>query len=582
MSDTIFYVCKYTPLELLEGYGISAQRLDPAPASFECADSCAHPNLCGYGKAVLEEVLGQGIDSLLLVDCCDVCRRIYDVLQDRARMKFLFLFSLPHKNGDREITLMKKELHRLSASLEQCFGRSLNEERALAAWQRSAQAEDLTSPHILLTGAHGGSVLLNTIRERISLPVTDGTCTGNRRLAAPVSEDLCSGYAAALLQQEEPCMRMQFRQESPDPGAVGIICHTVKFCDYYGFAYRHSRKKSEVPLLKIETDCTPQSSGQLHTRLDAFHETIQAGADASARKNMDGKNVHEKEVSRMAASGKNAPEKKAVCYVAGVDSGSASTDAVILDQERRIVGSAVLPTGSQAASGAQKALAAALEQAGLQHSDLEAIVTTGYGRETTGITDGTGVSSRPGISGTSVTEITCHARGAHFLYPKARTVIDIGGQDSKVIRIDESGAVMNFVMNDKCAAGTGRFLDMMARTLELSPSDMSELGLNWKSEVSISSMCTVFAESEVVSLIAQNTPTEDIIHGLNMAIAGKTISLVHRLGGEPSYIMTGGVAQNKGVVKALEEKLGEAVYVCKEAQLCGALGAALIALERIM
>ena len=543
MADTICYVCKYTPVELLEGAGITSARLDPAPASFECADSCAHPNFCGYGKAVLEEVLEKGIDSLLLVDCCDVCRRIYDVLLDRGNMRFLFLFSLPHKNGDAEVSLIKKELHRLSEALKEVFGCRPDEEKAFSSWHKSAQADDLKEPHILLTGAHGGKVLLNMIRERIDLPVVDGTCTGNRRLPAPTGGDFYSGYAEALLNQEHPCMRMQFRREESDPDAAGIICHTVKFCDYYGFAYRHHRGKSDISLLKIETDCTPQSSGQLRTRLDAFNEAIQAeGRISNGKRNV-------------------------INYAAGVDSGSASTDAVILDRERRMIGSAVLPTGSGAASGAKKALDCALARAGLSFSDLDAIVTTGYGRETIGVSD------------TSVTEITCHARGAHFLYPKARTVIDIGGQDSKVIRIDETGAVISFVMNDKCAAGTGRFLDMMARTMELDLTDMSEMGLHWKNDVAVSSMCTVFAESEVVSLIAQNTSAEDIIHGLNMAVAGKTVSLVHRLQGEPSYVMTGGVAQNKGVVKALEEKLGEQIFVPEEAQLCGALGAALIALN---
>lgn len=543
MADKIYYVCKYTPLELLEGFDIPYERLDPAPVSFECADSCAHPNLCGYGKAVIEEILEKEIDSLLLVDCCDVCRRIYDVLLQRGNMKFLFLLSLPHKNGKAEVSLFKKELHRLGEALEENFGCRLKEEKAFAAWQKSAQREDLKEPHIILTGAHGGKVLLDTIRERTALPVVDATCTGRRQLPAPTEGDFYAGYADALLKQERPCMRMQFHREESYPDAAGIISHTVKFCDYYGFAYRQRRENSEVPLLKIETDSTPQSSGQLHTRLDAFNETIGADSRISSVKN------------------------KEIRYAAGVDSGSSSTDAVILDRERRIVGSAILPTGSGAATGAKKALDAALTQAGLSLSDMDAIVTTGYGRETIGVSDA------------SVTEITCHARGANFLYPKARTVIDIGGQDSKVIRIDENGAVINFVMNDKCAAGTGRFLDMMARTMELKLLDMSEMGLHWKNEVAISSMCTVFAESEVVSLIAENTPAEDIIHGLNLAVAGKTISLVHRLKGEPSFIMTGGVAQNKGVVKALEEKLGESIYVSEKAQLCGAIGAALIAMD---
>ncbi len=543
MTDTVYYVCKYTPLELLEGAGISSKRLDPSPVSFECADSCAHPNLCGYGKAVLEEVLEKGIDSLLLVDCCDVCRRIYDVLLDRGKMSFLFIFSLPHKNGNSEVSLIRKELLRLREALERVFGCCLDEEKAFACWKWSSQADDLKEPHILLTGAHGGKALLNTIRERSAFPVVDGTCTGNRRLKAPKGGDFFDGYADALLNQDHPCMRMLFHREESDPGAVGIICHTVKFCDYYGFAYRHRRENSEVALLKIETDTAPQSGGQLKTRLDALNETIRAKG--------------------LSSSGK----QKTIRYAAGVDSGSASTDAVILDRERRMIGSAILPTGSGAAAGARKALDLALARAGIVMSDLDAIVTTGYGRETIGICD------------TCVTEITCHARGAHFLYPKARTVIDIGGQDSKVIRIDETGAVISFVMNDKCAAGTGRFLDMMARTMELDLNEMSEMGLCWNTEVAISSMCTVFAESEVVSLIAQNTPSADIIHGLDMAVAGKTVSLIHRLGFEPAYTMTGGVAQNKGVVKALEEKLGEQIFVSDKAQLCGALGAALIALD---
>ena len=206
----------------------------------------------------------------------------------------------------------------------------------------------------------------------------------------------------------------------------------------------------------------------------------------------------------------------------------------------------------------------------MQREDIDALVTTGYGR--TAIKNGD----------KSITEITCHARGAHFLNPEVRTVIDIGGQDSKVIRLDENGAVANFVMNDKCAAGTGRFLEMMARTLGLSLEEMSTRGLDWKENVVISSMCTVFAESEVVSLVAQNKDVADIIHGLNVSVASKVGALAARLGKKNpgEYMMTGGVARNKGIIQALEEKLGAKLYICDEAQLCGALGAALFAYEK--
>ena len=257
-------------------------------------------------------------------------------------------------------------------------------------------------------------------------------------------------------------------------------------------------------------------------------------------------------------------------YFAGIDSGSTSTDVVILNKDHEIVTSIILPTGAGAAIGADRALAEALKEAGLQREDIDALVTTGYGR--TAIKNGD----------KSITEITCHARGAHFLNPEVRTVIDIGGQDSKVIRLDENGAVANFVMNDKCAAGTGRFLEMMARTLGLSLEEMSTMGLEWKENIVISSMCTVFAESEVVSLVAQNKAVSDIIHGLNMSVASKVGALAARLGQDNpgEYMMTGGVAKNKGITNALEEKLGAKLYICDEAQLCGALGAALFAYEK--
>ena len=260
--------------------------------------------------------------------------------------------------------------------------------------------------------------------------------------------------------------------------------------------------------------------------------------------------------------------EKADIYAAGVDSGSTSTDVVILDASRKILGQAILPTGMSAAQSAEKALEEALKQAGLSREDLTVVVTTGYGRESIG------------MEGSSVTEITCHARGAHFLFPEARTIIDIGGQDSKVIRVDENGSVENFIMNDKCAAGTGRFLEMQARALSLSMEEMSRLGLSWKKEIHISNMCTVFAESEVVSLVAKNEAVSDIIHGLNESVAAKTVSLVSRGKGRPGYCMTGGVSRNAGVVQCLGQKLGEKIRISDQSQLCGAIGAALIGLDR--
>ena len=256
-------------------------------------------------------------------------------------------------------------------------------------------------------------------------------------------------------------------------------------------------------------------------------------------------------------------------YFAGIDSGSTSTDVAIIDRDATLVAHVVRSTGARAIDSAEAALSDALSQAGISKDELAYTVSTGYGR--TGI----------GIGDAQVTEITCHARGAHHLDPQARTIIDIGGQDSKAIRMDEEGAVVSFAMNDKCAAGTGRFLEAMARILELSVDELAQMGTDWDEDITLSTMCTVFAESEVVSLIAQNKKTADIVHGLDASVASKTAGLVQRVHGEPEYLMTGGVAQNAGVVAALATKLGSPVRVPPDPQVCGALGAALIARDRV-
>ena len=182
----------------------------------------------------------------------------------------------------------------------------------------------------------------------------------------------------------------------------------------------------------------------------------------------------------------------------------------------------------------------------------------------------------------NVTEISCHGKGAHYLNPEIRTILDIGGQDSKAIHLNEKGDVTDFVMNDKCAAGTGRFLEMMARSLEISIDELGPVSLQSKENIEISSMCSVFAESEVISLIAQNKEIADIAHGIHKAIAGKAMSLLKRVGLNPGYMMTGGVAKNPGVVAVLEEQLGEKLHIYEEPEIVGALGAALYGLEEIL
>ncbi|MBS5651254.1 acyl-CoA dehydratase activase [bacterium 210917-DFI.7.65] len=544
------YICKYTPVELLRAFGGEVAILNHMPDNFDLSDQVSHPNLCGFGKALLEACMEGQVKELVLVNCCDTIRSAYDVLLESGKLDFIFMLDMLHNTDACSRERTRNELLRLAKAYGAYKGTAFDEAKFFAAFEeRPRPSED----YISVLGARVGDELFQMMERSMPMPVRNDTCVNNRSVAAPEEtgmdfDVLMEWYAAALLGQL-PCMRMTDtagrKQLVNDPHLKAVIYHTVKFCDYYGFEYSHLRRELTQPMLKLESDYTVQSSGQLLTRLEAFAESMSPAVQTSERKKkMNGKGL----------------------YV-GIDSGSTSTDVVILNEEQEIVSQVILPTGAGAAAGADRALEEALRQANLTREDLTAIVTTGYGR--TAIQSGD----------KSITEITCHARGAFFLNPNVRTIIDIGGQDSKVIRIDDTGNVTNFVMNDKCAAGTGRFLELMARTLELSLEQMSEMGLTWKEDITISSMCTVFAESEVVSLIAQDKTAADIIHGLNESVAAKTCALVKRVGGEGDYMMTGGVSKNKGVVDAIERRLGVKLCISDAAQLNGALGAALFAME---
>jgi len=252
-------------------------------------------------------------------------------------------------------------------------------------------------------------------------------------------------------------------------------------------------------------------------------------------------------------------------FFAGIDVGSLSTEAVIIGEDDRVMGFSIVQTGANSTQAAEAALAEALTRASTQREKLSRIVATGYGR-----------ISVP-FAGKKVTEISCHAAGASHVFPDTGTVIDIGGQDSKVIRVGPGGRVLDFNMNDKCAAGTGRFLEVMAAKLGVSLQQMAELSVRSAGEVQISSVCTVFAESEVVSLVAQNHPREQIIKGLHRAVVNRVWSMVKALGVTGAVTMSGGVAKNGGVVSLLEERLAQSVHVYEEPQIMGALGAALLA-----
>lgn len=253
-------------------------------------------------------------------------------------------------------------------------------------------------------------------------------------------------------------------------------------------------------------------------------------------------------------------------YFAGVDIGSNAAKSVILADDQ-IIGQAIVPTKADVENSGKTALKSALESAGISDDDLSYTVATGYGRISASYADEV------------ITEITCHAQGAHYFFPNAREIIDIGGQDSKAIKLDSHGNVVDFVMNDKCAAGTGKFLEVIARALEVSIDDLSLKTLSGEYACPINSTCAIFAESEVISLLASGEKEENIAKGLHYAVAKRVSTMFSRIGSNGGdRVFTGGVAKNAGLRSALEEVLGTKLLVSPvDPQLNGAVGAAILA-----
>jgi predicted CoA-substrate-specific enzyme activase len=253
-------------------------------------------------------------------------------------------------------------------------------------------------------------------------------------------------------------------------------------------------------------------------------------------------------------------------YCAGIDIGSTMTKVVIMNDT--IITSLISTTSPEHRKLANKAMEEALFKANLQLEDINYIVATGYGRINVPFAD------------KQITEISCHAKGVSSLIPSAHTIIDIGGQDCKGIRINNS-KVLEFVMNDKCAAGTGRFLEIIAESLGVKLENIGELSLTAKKELDISNTCTVFAQQEVTNKLAEGASVPDLLFSIHKSIANRIYGMVSRLKIQPAIVVTGGGAKNIGLVKALEIKLGQKVIVPPEPLLTGAIGAALFAREEI-
>lgn len=541
------YFCKYTPVELLCGFGKKAIFIQPDEVDFEQAEQLLYPSVCSFAKGLLQSIQKSKQQSVLFTDCCDAIKRVYDLLLANSNIE-LSMFDLPRTQTHNAVAYYAVKLKEWVVAQEKANRKSFDVKQFLEGCAM-CEEEDECGGYIGIVGARVPRHLLEQCEEMCTLPIKDLTCGCQRRAFGeipknPTLDTALLWYAGQLLGQT-PCMRMvqvdKRSQIFEDASLKAVIYHTVKFCDFYGFEY--SKIKFDKPAIKIETDFTPSSAEQIKTRIEAFFENH---------------NLRRKEPNVMFGS---------KGYYVGVDTGSTSTNVVIVDENQKLIATSNIPTGAKTAMAAQKALEEALSIAKIQKNEVLNVVGTGYGRKTLP------------FDANDITEITCHAKGAYYLFPKARTVIDIGGQDSKVIKLDKDGAVAEFAMNDKCAAGTGRFLELMATTLGLDMETMSQMGKEWSRDISISSMCAVFAESEVISLIAKNIPTKDIIRGINLSIAARIAGMVRRQNCCGPFVMTGGVAGNYGVVQAISEKIGQPLLLPEFPQICGALGAALLAVQ---
>jgi len=253
---------------------------------------------------------------------------------------------------------------------------------------------------------------------------------------------------------------------------------------------------------------------------------------------------------------------------AGIDIGSTTTKAVLVE-DSKVIGYAICPTGAEIEKAYATAIAEALKMCARHPADIGYVVATGYGRR--GINQGN----------ETITEISANAKGAFMLNNKTRTILDVGGQDTKVMSLDDTGAIKNFLMNDKCAAGTGRFIEVIARVMQENLADFSKKSLSAKEAITINSTCTVFAESEVISLIAQKASKEDIIRGIHRSIAKRIVEMIKQVGKEPVILFDGGGALNLGLKREIEELLGQEVIVPSNPVIVAAFGAAMIAQEKL-
>ncbi|HBT38692.1 MAG: Putative CoA-substrate-specific enzyme activase [Thermotoga sp. 50_1627] len=557
----IVYNCPLVPYEFFHALKVPFKRIEPGSMEFRKL----HPNVCSFCRCAVSSVLPN--DVLVWTDSCDSMRRAYDFLnQNRS-----FHLHIPVKNDELAVQSLSRDLEKLWGflkavlhidmplselekahrwftekliQLERTMGENLNEAKTIfeqLSNQKWTGSLAKNGRPVLLLGSWTNSELVEIV-EKAGGFALNATCSGPYGLIADVqpSQNVFRSIARRILNRKLSCgrfastreLKMLIERFKPD----AIVLHTAKFCDFYHFDEQLLRSL-KVPFVTVENDFT-NALEQARTRIEALLEGTKSRRQVS-----------------FGAS-----------YFVGIDSGSTSTKIVVVNNRGDILFEQVCRTGADPKESAKRLMIQATKH--LKFDPRESfVVATGYGRDAIS------------FAHERMTELTCHAVGVTHLYPDVKTIIDVGGQDSKVMRI-ENGKIVDFVMNDKCAAGTGRFLEIVSSILETPLQIMGKESLKAKTQLSISSVCAVFAESEIISLRSKGYSKQEILWAAHNAIARRLGTMYERVKGRPPVVLTGGVALNEGLKRALESLIDVEIIVPKNPVTTGALGAALMGLQQ--
>jgi predicted CoA-substrate-specific enzyme activase len=565
------FFCSYIPVELLTACGHEVVDISVFEnEKYSLAYSCSlHDNICSYAKYLFSKIIDDDrqFDFVIVPKVCDAMKQLHSSLCYSGKIES-FLLDVPGRTGDQSakylssqyLSLLEKiapdHFHQGKTDLllaekyaPTVFAHSLNPEEDHGQSVKIGVAGSSYSPALfrdIFKKFNAGGIFLRHCGHGI-------VSSGERQFSPTASLEQELLRLARYSLQNTICPRSDggnltnyIIAEIEKQQLAGLIFTTLKFCDFYAFELEKLKNilPAGFPCLYLENDLSVNSDEQNVTRIEAFMEKIMSGQPTTKK-------------SRARAV---APSE---IYSIGLDVGSTTTKGIMLKNGQEIIASTIIPTSINMKDSADAAFGKLIEQSSIGEENIFRTIYTGYGR--------TAFPDRE-----QTTEITCHAAGVNFLRPQSGTIIDIGGQDSKAIRIDEAGNVLRFAMNDKCAAGTGRFLENMVQRMNINFDRFSDLSLAADHPTPISSMCSVFAESEVVSLMTKGIPVGSIARGLNFAIAERVCALVRKIQGEAPFILTGGLSLNAGFTGELENALACRVTIFAEAQLAGAIGAAVI------